>query len=159
MVKTDGWRTAGALSALLVLSLLHCARAEGPAPASSAAAAPGDRPAASAPDDRPGATAEAPPPPPRDVQQCSSAVERTVSGHPTFNRFVWDRKDPRKTIQSTLMPSTEFRGKLVPVDYTLILVGQLRQRGSGQLVDGNGVCGMRGGRIISVRVAPSPSHG
>ena len=94
--------------------------------------------------------------PPADVKMCSSAVDRITKGNPKYNAFVWDHDDPRKYIHSTLMPSTEFRGKLVPIDYTLILVGQLRQRHSGHLVEASGVCGMRGGRIISVRVTPSP---
>jgi hypothetical protein len=93
---------------------------------------------------------------PADVSSCASAVDRIVAGHPRYSRFVWDRDDPRKYIHSTVMPSTEFRGKMVPVDYTLILVGQLRQRGNGTMVDGNGVCGMRAGHIVSVRVEPSP---
>jgi hypothetical protein len=92
---------------------------------------------------------------PAEVSSCAAAVNRIVAGHAKFTQFVWDRDDPRKYIQSTMMPMVEFRGKMVPVDYRLILVGQLKQRGSGQMIDGNGVCGMRSGHIVTVTVAPS----
>jgi len=112
--------------------------------------------------DQPAASSDSPPPkrtpPPEDVARCAVAVERAARGHAKFDAFTWDREDPRKYIHSTLMLSTEFRGKLVPVDYTLILVGELRQRGTGKKVEGNGICGMRGGQIISARVARSTAR-
>jgi hypothetical protein len=95
---------------------------------------------------------------PEDVLRCATAVERVAKGHPEFNGFEWDRNDPKKYIHSTVMLETEFRGKLVPVDYTLILVGRLRERKSGHLVEGSGSCGMRGGQIIAAHILRSPTH-
>jgi len=87
--------------------------------------------------------------------ECRAAVLRIVSGHGRFDAFTWDAADPRRAIRSTMLRTAEFRGKQVLVDYTLILVGQLRERGTGNWIDGNGVCGVRDERVVGARVAAS----
>ena len=87
--------------------------------------------------------------------KCAAALARQLNGPLPYDRFLWDSGDPRKSIRSTMMPEAESNGRLVPVDYTLILVGQLHERRSGRLVEGSSICGVREGRIVSARYVVS----